>query len=99
MSSSAVAGRRWCKLHLNSQAGVDNKLRRSLDAKLSELQESLKKHNQEELQRKFAVRYHKVNTLLALLTATRRLNTLGGASISCLSSTWFSVPSTHVQML
>ena len=56
------------QLQLDLQAGLDNKLRRSLDAKLSELQDSLNKHKQEELERKFAVRYHKVNTYIALRT-------------------------------
>lgn len=66
-SSSAVRGRLWCKLQLDLQAGIDNKLRRSLDAKLLELQDSLDKHNKEELERKFAVRYHKVSTSCTML--------------------------------
>lgn len=42
------------------QAEVDTKLRRSLEAKLSELRNSFSKHNQEETERKYAIRYHKV---------------------------------------
>ena len=45
---------------------MDNKLKRNLDAKLSELQESLKRHNQQETERKFAVRYHKVRAVTML---------------------------------
>ena len=69
-ASSAVKARLGCKLRLSLlQAGIDNKLRRSLDAKLSELQGSLNKHNQEELERKFAVRYHKVSAFKLACTA------------------------------
>ena len=42
------------------QVGADNKLRRSLEAKLAELQGSLAKHDKTALERKFSVRYHKV---------------------------------------
>ncbi|KAL3142959.1 hypothetical protein ABBQ38_003244 [Trebouxia sp. C0009 RCD-2024] len=59
------------------KAGVDSKLRRSLEAKLLELQESLKKHNKEELERKFAVRYHKIR-FFERIKLERRIKQLSG---------------------
>ena len=55
-------------LHM-SQADKDQQLQRSLRKKLGELQDLLAKRVKEALERKFAVRYHKVEYLCQIYTS------------------------------